>query len=74
MSREILIKRTLKALSKLPEDKIQEVHDFADFILKKYDEEALQNGIEYLVSESETFDFLNEEEELYSQDDLKEKY
>jgi len=74
MSREILIKRTLKALSKLPEDKIQEVHDFADFILKKYDEEALQKGIEYLVSESETFDFLNEEEELYSNDDLKEKY
>ncbi len=74
MSREILIKRTLKALSKLPEDKIQEVHDFADFILKKYDEEALQKGIEYLVSESETFDFLNEEDELYSQDDLKEKY
>jgi hypothetical protein len=74
MSREILIKRTLKALSKLPEDKIQEVHDFADFILKKYDEEALQNGVEHLVSESETFDFLNEEEELYSQHDLKEKY
>jgi hypothetical protein len=74
MSREILIKRTLKALSKLPEDKIQEVHDFADFILKKYDEEALQNGVEHLASESETFDFLNEEEELYSQHDLKEKY
>ena len=74
MNRDILIKRTLKNLSKLPQDKVREISDFADFIMKKHEEETLQKGIEKLVSHSKSFDFLNEEEELYSQDDLKEKF
>jgi hypothetical protein len=74
MTKEALINKTLKTLSQLPQDKIKEVNDFADFILRKYDEEALQKGIEKLVSDSKAFDFLNEEEDLYSPDDLKEKF
>ena len=74
MDRDILIKRTLKNLSKLPQDKVREISDFAEFIMKKHEEETLQKGIEKLVSHSKSFDFLNEEEDLYSQDDLKEKF
>ena len=74
MNRDTLIKRTLKNLSKLPQDKVREISDFADFIMKKHEEETLQKGIEKLASHSNTFDFLNEEEDLYSLDDLKEKY
>ena len=74
MNRDFLIKRTLKTLSKLPQEKVREISDFADFIMKKHEEETLQKGIEKLVSHSKSFDFLNEEEELYSQDDLKEKF
>jgi hypothetical protein len=74
MSRETLIKKTFNTLSKLPPDKVKEVSDFADYILKKYDEEILQKGIEKLVSNSKTYDFLKDEEELYSFEDLKEIY
>lgn len=74
MSRETLIKRTFNTLSKLPPDKVKEVSDFADFILKTYDEEILQKGIEKLVSNSTTYYFLKDEEDLYSVEDLKETY
>lgn len=74
MTREALINRTLKTLSKLPQDKVREVSDFADYIFKKYDEDILRKGIEMLVSNSKTYNFLKDEEDLYSVEDLKEKY
>jgi hypothetical protein len=74
MSRETLIKKTFNTLSKLPQEKVKEVSDFADYILKQYDEEILQKGIEKLVSVSKTYNFLKDEEDLYSVEDLKEKY
>ncbi|MDR9399434.1 DUF2281 domain-containing protein [Salibacter sp.] len=74
MTKELLIKQTLKTLKKLPESRIKEVSDFAEFILKKNDEEVIQKGIEKMVSESDSFYFLNDEEDLYDEDDLKEKY
>ena len=74
MTKEALIDRAIKIISQLPQEKIKEVNDFADFILKKYDEEVLQKGIEKLVSDSKTFDFLIGEEDLYSVEDLKERF
>ena len=74
MKRETLIQRTLTILSKLPQDKAIEVVDFADFILKKYDDQILQKGMEKLISNSQTFDFLKNEEDLYTLTDLKERY
>ena len=74
MTRDTLIKRTLNTLSKLPQNKVREVSDFADFILKKYDEGILQKGIEKLVGDSKAYDFLKDEEDLYLLEDLKEKY
>ena len=58
----------------LPEDKGVEVADFADFILHKIEENDLQKGIEYISSSLGSFDFLNDEEELYTIEDIKEKY
>lgn len=52
MTRETLIQRTLTALSKLQQDKVNEIANFADFILKKYDEEILQKGVQLLVDNS----------------------
>ena len=73
MIRETLINKTIKILSKLPNDKIREVSDFTEYILKKYEEETLQKGIEKLVSDSNTFQFLNDEEDLYTVNDIIEK-
>ena len=74
MTKEAIIQKTIEILEKLPSDKINEVSDFADFILKKYEEQLIQKGMEKLVSESEAFSFLQEEEDLYEEKDLKGKY
>ena len=74
MTRQIIIERTLKVINQLPEDKAEEISDFADFVFKRYEENELTNGIQKMTSESQAFDFLNEEEEIYSLTDLKEVY
>lgn len=74
MSRNQLVEQALQTISLLPEDKISEVVDFASFVLKRYEENQLQQGIERLVETSDTFAFLHTEEDLYTLDDLKERY
>ena len=74
MTKETLIKRTLTALSKLPKEKASEIADFADYILKKHDEETLKGGIKKLTEKSKAYRFLKDDENLYSVADLKEIY
>ena len=74
MSRKAIIERTIKVINQLPEDKAQEISDFADFVSKRYEEHQLTQGIQKLIANSKTFDFLNDEEDLYSVADLKEVY
>jgi ABC-type branched-subunit amino acid transport system ATPase component len=74
MTKESLIKKTLNALSKLPQEKVNEIADFADYISKKYEEEILQKGIQQLVSGSKAFSYLENEENIYTVNDLKEQY
>ena len=74
MTRQVIIERTLKIINQLPEDKAAEISDFADFVFKRYEEHLLTKGIQKMISESQAFDFLNNEEDLYSLADLKEVY
>jgi hypothetical protein len=73
MIRESLINKTIKSLSKLPNDMVREVSDFTEYILKKYGEETLQSGIEKLVSNLNAFHFFNNDEDLYTVNDIIEK-
>lgn len=73
MTLELIIEKTLQTFQKLPNDKALEVSDFADFILNRYEEQFLQNGIQKIVSDSDVFNFLNEDEDLYSVADVKGK-
>ena len=74
MTKEAIIQKTVSTLNFLPQEKAEEISDFADFILKKYEEQILQKGMDKLQSESKAFNFLNEDEELYSLADVKEKF
>lgn len=74
MIREAIIERTIQIINQLPEDKVLEIADFADFIIKKYEEQLLTDNIQKVVVESETFNFLNEEDSIYSVSDLKERF
>ncbi len=74
MNRETLIKNTVNKINKLPDSEIIEVSDFTDFLICKIEDQILTKGIEDVISKSKSFDFLNEEEDLYTVKDLKERY
>lgn len=74
MDRNILIKETIEKIQKLPDAKVQEINDFAEFLLNKIDEKILIEGIQKLASNSKTFEYLKNDEDLYSVNDLKESY
>ncbi|MFW5656122.1 MAG: hypothetical protein ACOC0C_00785 [Bacteroidota bacterium] len=74
MNRQILIDKTVTKIRLLPDTKIKEINDFADFLLSKIDDKIISEGIQKLTSDSKSFDFLNEEDDIYNEDDLKVRY
>jgi hypothetical protein len=74
MNREQLIEETFQKVNKLPNEKIQEINHFAEFLLSKIDDKILLEGIAEMAAESKTFDFLNDEEDNYSVNDISENY
>lgn len=74
MNRELLIKETIDKIQQLPDGKIQEISDFAGYLLSKIEDNLLVNGIQKLTSESKSFEYLKNEEDLYSLNDIREKY
>ena len=74
MSRRQVIEKAIEVINQLPDEKVSEVVDFASFVLKRHEETTLQKSIEQLVETSDTFAFLHGEEDLYTLEDLKERY
>jgi len=74
MNRQVLIDNTLNKIRQLPDEKIKEINDFADFLLSRIDDKIILEGIQKLTSESKAFEFLKNEDDLYTLNDLKEKY
>ena len=71
MEREVLVKNTIGKLEQLPTKRVQEVNDFVEFIIRKTDDNMISEGLQQLSSVSRTYDFLQEEPELYTVNDLK---
>jgi len=74
MEREVLMKRTIRKIEQLPTTRIREVDDFLEFIIQRTDDALITKGLQQLSSSSHTFDFLCDEPELYSINDLKVKF
>ena len=74
MDRQVLIDNTVNKIRQLPDAKIKEINDFADFLLSKIDDKIIQEGIQKLTSDSKAFEFLKDEDDLYTLNDLREKY
>ena len=72
MTRKTLIKKTIDNLSKLPDQKLKEVSDFVEFLLEKTEDTILTEGIKRLANQAKTFKFLEEDDDLYTVNDLKE--
>ncbi len=73
MNRKVLIEDTIEKIQQLPDTKIQQLNDFVDFLLSRIDDKLLIEGIQKLTSESKSFKYLMDEEDLYSVNDLKDK-
>ena len=74
MSKEEIIAKTIAVLQKLPADKAAEVSVFADFILQRNEDKAITEGIAQLAKQSKSYGFLDEEEDLYTLNDVKAPY
>ena len=74
MEREILVKRTIGRIEQLPTSRLQEVVDFVEFLIQRTDDALITEGLKKLSSSGRTYDFLNEEPETYSINDLKVKF
>jgi hypothetical protein len=71
MTKKALIDKTLEVIQKLPNDQVNEVSNFADFLYKKYEDNLILENISKIASESQSFKFLDEQEDLYKPSDLK---
>ncbi len=58
----------------LPPDKVNTVGEFIDFILHKSHEELTSEQFITLQMDSDSFDFLISEPDLYSYKNIREKY
>lgn len=70
MTKQNIIEKTVNIINRLPQEKAEEIFDFADFLMKKQEEQNLVQQIGYIVAESSSFEFLRNEEELYSEEDI----
>ena len=71
MTRQILIESIISKITQLPDIRIKEVNDFADFLLSKIDDKIILEGNQKMITDSKTFAFLQDEEDLYTVEDLK---
>ena len=74
MNRQIILNKTFETIAKLPNEKLSQVEHYAAFLLKMQEENNLTNGILAMAQKSNVFDFLNQEEDLYTLEDLKIKF
>lgn len=72
MTKQNIIDKTVQAINQLPREKAEEISDFADFVLKKFEEESITSNIQKIISDSDSFSFLAEDEDIYSVKDVKE--
>ena len=74
MNKQSIIEPTVEVINRLPENKAEEISDFADFVIRRYEDNRLNEELQHVISNSETFEFLQHDEDLYSEVDIKEKY
>lgn len=72
MERQQVIDKTIQYLKILPENKVEEALDYIEYLYNKNEDSILTEGMMRLSAESGSFDFLEDEEELYTYDDIKE--
>lgn len=71
MEREVLVKNAIGKMEQLPTMRVRELSDFMEFLIRRNEDTLITEGLQQLSSNSATYDFLNDEPELYTLNDLK---
>lgn len=71
MDKSILVNITISNIKKLPVSKVKEVNDFVEILLNRIEDQVITEGIQEIASTSKSFDFLNNEPDLYTVSDFK---
>jgi hypothetical protein len=73
MTKQAIIEHTIDVINQLPDDKAAEIADFADQLIREQEELHLNSDVQKFAS-GQSFDFLKDEEDLYTESDLKKVY
>jgi uncharacterized protein YutE (UPF0331/DUF86 family) len=71
MTREQIISDTLDVMKKLPEQKAEEIRNILVKYYNEKDKEIFEKGFDQLIAGSDSFSFLNDEPDLYTENDIK---
>jgi len=72
MDKQEVISQTIHYLSAMSQDKVEEAFDFIEYLYNKKSEDMQVSEIARLATASDSFKFLDDEENLYSASDIKE--
>ena len=70
MEKANLIQDTIDILDKMSDEKTLEVKDYASYLLKKYKENMLQNGLIELANQSQSYKFLSQKTQKVTERNL----
>jgi hypothetical protein len=74
MEREILMEKMIGQIERLSIARILQINDFIEFIARQSEDAMITEGLQELSSYGNVYDFLDNEPEIYSVDDLKIKF
>ncbi len=74
MSKKEIIEKIINAINQLPQVKAEEISNFTDYIYNQYEVELLRAGMVVLTDESNSFEFIKNEDDVYSIADVKKIY
>lgn len=74
MDKAALIQKAIEKISRLPEQELQEVNDFAEFLLSRIQHKILSEEVSASNAASSSYKFLEEEPDIYTVNDVKAKY
>lgn len=74
MTKQQIISDTVEILNKLPDNKAEEIRNLLMEYFNENNDEIFEKGFLNLVQNSESYSFLSDEPDLYSENDLVVKY
>jgi len=74
MTKQQIISDTIEILNKLPDNKAEEIRNMLIKYFNDKNDEIFEKGFLKLVQDSESYSFLKDEPDLYSEKDLTVRY